>query len=117
MIVKEHIVPLVLDILDPYADYLALFRVEACCFNVYYTIFHFNHLIDVNTLIVTYLTDNFISVTILIITMPMQKLRRIGNSLGIIIPKDFLKSMNLTENDTVEIDLKKDKIDLTLRKK
>jgi len=44
------------------------------------------------------------------------KIRKLGNSLGIILPKDLLDVLDLKENDEVEIEAKKKRIELVLRK-
>ena len=38
-----------------------------------------------------------------------SKIRRWGNSFGILIPKDFIKKRNFSENENVLVDLKKKK--------
>lgn len=35
--------------------------------------------------------------------MTMLKLRAIGNSVGVVLPKDLLARMNLAEGDTVQV--------------
>ena len=45
------------------------------------------------------------------------KIRRIGNSLGIILPKDILDLLGLKENDEIEMNAKTKEIELRLRKK
>jgi len=45
------------------------------------------------------------------------KIRRIGSSLGILIPKDVLSLMHLNEGDELEFEGKTKQIDITLRKK
>lgn len=45
------------------------------------------------------------------------KLRRIGNSLGIIIPKDFLQAISLKEGDKVKLTIKRKRINLVLERK
>lgn len=44
------------------------------------------------------------------------KLRPIGNSLGIIIPKDFLKTLGLKEGDEIELTVEGEKIKLVLER-
>jgi len=45
------------------------------------------------------------------------KIRRIGNSLGILLPKDTLTLLGLKENDEVEITPKTKQINLILKAK
>jgi putative addiction module antidote len=45
------------------------------------------------------------------------KIRRIGNSLGIILPKDILNLLELKENDEIEMNTKTKEIELKLSKK
>lgn len=45
------------------------------------------------------------------------KIRKLGNSLGIILPKDVLDVFGLKENDEIEIDAKEKQIELVLKKK
>ena len=47
----------------------------------------------------------------------MAKVRKIGNSLGIILPKDTLDVLDLKENDEIEIKSKNKQIELVLKKK
>ncbi len=44
------------------------------------------------------------------------KIRRIGNSLGILLPKDTLKLVGLKEGDTIKLSPKSKQIDLVLKK-
>jgi len=44
------------------------------------------------------------------------KIRNIGNSLGIILPKDVLDILNLKEGDEIEVSAKTKQIELVLRK-
>ena len=44
-----------------------------------------------------------------------RKIRRIGNSLGIVLPAEILKEIQLSEGDTVEVELRKDKGEIVLR--
>jgi putative addiction module antidote len=44
------------------------------------------------------------------------KIRRIGNSLGILLPKDTLNLLGLKENDEIELKPKKQQIELILKK-
>jgi len=44
------------------------------------------------------------------------KIRRVGNSLGIILPKDVLDLLKLKVNDEIEITAKSKQIELILRK-
>jgi antitoxin MazE len=46
-----------------------------------------------------------------------KKIRRIGNSLGINLPAEMLKEIQLNEGDTVEVELRKDKGEIVLRNK
>jgi antitoxin MazE len=46
-----------------------------------------------------------------------RKIRRIGNSLGVGIPGEMLREVQLCEGDTVEIELRKDKGEIVLRNK
>ncbi|AKP48440.1 MULTISPECIES: AbrB/MazE/SpoVT family DNA-binding domain-containing protein [Bacillus] len=46
-----------------------------------------------------------------------RKIRRIGNSLGVNLPADMLKEIQLNEGDTVEVELRKDKGEIVLRNK
>jgi antitoxin MazE len=46
-----------------------------------------------------------------------KKIRRIGNSLGINLPAEMLKEIQLNEGDTVELELRKDKGEIVLRNK
>ncbi len=45
------------------------------------------------------------------------KVRKLGNSLGIILPKDILDLFGLSENDEVEIATKSEQIELVLKNK
>jgi AbrB family looped-hinge helix DNA binding protein len=45
------------------------------------------------------------------------KVRQLGNSLAIILPKDVLDLFGLKENDEVEINAKSKQIELVLKKK
>lgn len=45
------------------------------------------------------------------------KIRKIGNSLGILLPKDALDLLGLKDGDTIKINTKGRKINLTLEKK
>ncbi|MGG3920418.1 AbrB/MazE/SpoVT family DNA-binding domain-containing protein [Geobacillus thermodenitrificans] len=44
-----------------------------------------------------------------------KKIRRIGNSLGIVLPAEILKEIQLSEGDIVEVGLRKDKGEIILR--
>jgi antitoxin MazE len=44
-----------------------------------------------------------------------RKIRRIGNSLGVVLPLEVLKDVNLGDGDIVEIELRKDKGEIILR--
>ena len=44
------------------------------------------------------------------------KVRQLGNSLAIILPKDILDLFGLKENDEVEINTKSKQIELVLKK-
>jgi len=44
------------------------------------------------------------------------KIRKIGNSLGIILPRDILTLLDLKENDEIEINTKNKQIELILKK-
>ncbi|TAL48053.1 AbrB/MazE/SpoVT family DNA-binding domain-containing protein [archaeon] len=44
------------------------------------------------------------------------KVRKLGNSLGIILPKDVLDLLGLKENNEIEIELKGKQIELILKK-
>lgn len=44
------------------------------------------------------------------------KVRQLGNSLGIILPKDVLDLLGLKENDEIEITTKNKQIELVLKK-
>jgi len=44
------------------------------------------------------------------------KIRKIGNSFGILIPKDALDLLHLKAGDEVELESKTKQIDLTLRR-
>jgi len=44
------------------------------------------------------------------------KIRKLGNSLGVILPKDVLDIMNIKENDEIEIVTKSKQIELILKK-
>ena len=44
-----------------------------------------------------------------------KKIRRIGNSLGIVLPAEILKEIQLSEGDIVEVELRKDKGEIILR--
>jgi antitoxin MazE len=46
-----------------------------------------------------------------------RKITRIGNSLGIRLPAEILKDIQLDEGDTVELELRKDKGEIVLRNK
>lgn len=46
-----------------------------------------------------------------------RKLRKIGNSVGLLLPKDVLEDMNLKEGDSVEITYDFDKKEIKLRNK
>jgi antitoxin MazE len=46
-----------------------------------------------------------------------RKITRIGNSLGIRLPVEILKDIQLDEGDTVELELRKDKGEIVLRNK
>ena len=45
------------------------------------------------------------------------KIRQLGNSLGIILPKDVLDLFELKENDEIEINTRNKQIELILNKK
>ena len=45
------------------------------------------------------------------------KLRQIGHSLGIIIPKDFLQVLDLGKGDFVDLSVKEREISLVLKRK
>ena len=44
------------------------------------------------------------------------KIRKIGNSLGILLPKDTLNLVGLKEGDSIKIETKNKQIDLVLKK-
>jgi putative addiction module antidote len=44
------------------------------------------------------------------------KIRKIGNSLGILIPKDALTLLHLKEGDEIDLESRTKQIELTLRK-
>jgi putative addiction module antidote len=44
-----------------------------------------------------------------------KKIRRIGNSLGIVLPAEILKEIQLSEGDIVDVELRKDKGEIILR--
>lgn len=44
------------------------------------------------------------------------KIRKIGNSFGILLPKDILSILGLKENDEIDINTKAKKIELILKK-
>ena len=44
------------------------------------------------------------------------KIRKLGNSLGIILPKDILDIMGLKDGDDVEVEAKGKEIEIILRK-
>jgi putative addiction module antidote len=44
------------------------------------------------------------------------KIRQLGNSLGIILPKDFLDALGLKDGDEIDIELKQKHIELVLKK-
>ncbi|KHO48159.1 MAG: Transcription regulator AbrB/SpoV, predicted [archaeon GW2011_AR5] len=44
------------------------------------------------------------------------KIRQIGNSYGVILPKDFLDALGLKDGDEIDIDLKQKQIELVLKK-
>lgn len=44
------------------------------------------------------------------------KIRKIGNSLGIILPKDILELMNLKEGSEIDLELSNKEIELKLKK-
>ena len=44
------------------------------------------------------------------------KIRRIGNSLGILLPKDLLKLLGLKDGDEIELETKAGQIELVLKK-
>jgi antitoxin MazE len=46
-----------------------------------------------------------------------KKIRRIGNSLGVNLPIEMLKAIQLDEGDNVEVELRKDKGEIVLRNK
>jgi antitoxin MazE len=46
-----------------------------------------------------------------------KKIRRIGNSLGINLPAEMLKEIQLNEGDIVEVELRKEKGEIILRNK
>ncbi|HEF5237820.1 AbrB/MazE/SpoVT family DNA-binding domain-containing protein [Bacillus paramobilis] len=46
-----------------------------------------------------------------------RKLRKIGNSIGLLLPKEMLKNMDLKEGDGVEIVYNVDKKEIILRNK
>ncbi len=45
------------------------------------------------------------------------KVRKLGNSLGIILPKDILDLFGLSENDEIEIATKSKQLELVLKNK
>ena len=45
------------------------------------------------------------------------KIRKIGNSLGILLPKDTLTLLGLKDGDEIELETKSKEINLTLKKK
>lgn len=44
------------------------------------------------------------------------RIRQIGNSLGILLPKDLLTVMGLKDGDEIELETKNKQIELTLKK-
>ena len=44
------------------------------------------------------------------------KIRKIGNSYGIILPKDVLELLGLKDGDEIDVSTKQKQIDLALRK-
>jgi len=44
------------------------------------------------------------------------KIRKIGNSFGILLPKDILALLKLKENDEIDLETKGNQIELILRK-
>jgi putative addiction module antidote len=44
------------------------------------------------------------------------KIRKIGNSFGILLPKDILALLKLKENDEIDLETKGNQIDLILKK-
>ena len=51
-----------------------------------------------------------------VITMKIS-IRKIGNSLGIILPKDVLDLMGLKEGDSIDVTTRNKKMNITLEKK
>ncbi len=49
--------------------------------------------------------------------MTKVKIRKIGNSMGIILPKDVLDLMKLSEGDEIEIDLEEGTLHIVLKNK
>jgi putative addiction module antidote len=45
------------------------------------------------------------------------KIRKIGNSLGILLPKDILEAMGVGAGDSVDVSVKDKKISLLITKK
>lgn len=48
--------------------------------------------------------------------MGKVKIRRVGNSLGIILPKDLLDLIGLSDGDEIQLDLEQKSIDIKLKK-
>ena len=44
------------------------------------------------------------------------KIRKIGNSFGILLPKDILALLKLKENDEIDLETKGNQIELILKK-
>ncbi len=45
------------------------------------------------------------------------KIRQIGNSFGVILPKDFLDALGLKDGDEIDMEMKQKQIDLVLKGK
>lgn len=67
--------------------------------------------------VITYIiTVRFINVITLVITME-AKIRKLGNSLGIILPKQILDVLDLKEGDKIDLNTKEGEITLKLTRK
>jgi len=58
----------------------------------------------------------FLKVITLVITMKI-KIRQIGNSLGVILPKETLGLMGLQKGDSLDLDLQNKEIQIILKKR
>lgn len=68
------------------------------------------------TFVITMLFTKVFKVITLVITMKTT-IRKIGNSLGILLPKDVLDLMGLKEGDVIDVTSKNKKMNITLEKK